>query len=115
MGNICAFSGCRTQRFWCAVLEAADETAAISPRIVRNCMMRRNRYRVGRADLLLAVSDGRETGGTAAVVRMARRAGKEVRLIETGRAALGAEAAFTGGDAVFQMQPAQPQYKNLRR
>ena len=55
------------------------------------------------------------TGGTAAAVRMARRAGEEVRLIETGRAALGAEAAFTGGDAVFQMQPAQPQYKNLRR
>lgn len=90
-----------------AVLEAADETVVISPRYDRNCTMRRVRYLVGKADLLLAVSDGRATGEAATAIRMARRARKEICLIETGRTALDAEPASKGGDTVFQMQQAR--------
>lgn len=45
----------------------------------KDCCMRRNRYMVDQSQRVLAVYDGRPTGGTAATVRYAK--GKDVRVV----------------------------------
>ena len=45
----------------------------------KGCYMRRNRYMVNQSQRVLAVYDGRSTGGTAATVRYAR--GKDARVV----------------------------------
>lgn len=45
----------------------------------KDCYMRRNRYMVDQSQRVLAVYDGRPTGGAAATVRYAR--GKDVRVV----------------------------------
>lgn len=45
----------------------------------KDCYMRRNRYMVDQSQRIIAVYDGRSTGGTAATVRYAK--GKDVRVV----------------------------------
>ena len=45
----------------------------------KDCYMRRNRYMVDQSQRVIAVYDGRPTGGTAATVRYAK--GKDVRVV----------------------------------
>lgn len=45
----------------------------------KDCYMRRNRYMVDQSQRVIAVYDGRPTGGTAATVRYAK--GKDVRIV----------------------------------
>ncbi len=45
----------------------------------KDCYMRRNRYMVDQSQRIIAVYDGRSTGGTAASVRYAK--GKDVRVV----------------------------------
>ena len=45
----------------------------------KGCYMRRNRYMVDQSQRVVAVYDGRPTGGTAATVRYAK--GKDVRVV----------------------------------
>jgi len=60
------------------LLEQADDMALISRHYTRDCYHRRNQYMVDSADVLLAVYDGREKGGTAYTVRYAATRGKEI-------------------------------------
>ncbi len=46
------------------------------------CYMKRNRYMVERSTLVIAVWDGRQTGGTAATVRYGGRLGKDIYVVE---------------------------------
>lgn len=63
-----------------AVLRAADRVTCTGHAYTRDCMLRRNRYLVGHADLLLAAWDG-QPGGTQMTVRMAQAAGIRVQLL----------------------------------
>lgn len=47
----------------------------------KGCYEVRNRYMVDASSLVIAVWDGRETGGTAATVRYAERCNKDVAII----------------------------------
>lgn len=47
----------------------------------KGCYMIRNRYMVDSSSLVIAVHDGRLTGGTAATLRYARETGRQIREI----------------------------------
>ena len=55
------------------ILEQADSIIYVNRDEARNCMLERNRFLVDHADLLVAVYNGEERGGTAATVRYAKK------------------------------------------
>ena len=57
-----------------SILRRADECVTLSPHYTRDCMMKRNRYMVDHAELLIAYVK-RETGGSAATRRYAQKKG----------------------------------------
>lgn len=63
------------------ILQEADEVLCLSPSYYKACMFQRNRYMVDHCDVLLAVYDGSNLGGTAYTLRYARKKGKEIRLL----------------------------------
>lgn len=67
-----------------ALLEAANWIDCLSEVSRRDCYHRRNRYLVESAETLIAVYDGRETGGTAYTVQYARRWNRYVIVIDPG-------------------------------
>ena len=62
------------------ILEQCDAQTMLADRYSPQCMLRRDRYLVDRAALLLAVYDG-QPGGTRYTVEYALRRGMEVRYI----------------------------------
>lgn len=60
------------------ILEQADSIVYVNRVYRKNCMLERNRFLVDHADLLLAVYNGEQRGGTAATVRYARKTGKKI-------------------------------------
>ena len=58
-------------------LEVADSVVCLSENYTAGCMVRRNRYMVERASLLIAAFNG-SPGGTAYTVRYARKCGLRV-------------------------------------
>lgn len=70
------------QALYQSVLEQADFVEYVSRSYHRDCMLDRNRRLVDSAAVLLAVYNGEQRGGTAATVRYARRAGREIILID---------------------------------
>lgn len=65
-----------------SILERASSVVYVSRAYSGDCMLRRNRYLVEHTALLLAVYNGERRGGTAATVRYASRAGREIILID---------------------------------
>ena len=61
------------------LIRCCDTVKVHSNGYFKGCYMRRNRYMVNQSQRVIAVYDGRPTGGTAATVRHAR--GKDVRVI----------------------------------
>lgn len=61
------------------LIRCCDTVKIHSDSYFKGCYMRRNRYMVDQSQRIIAVYDGRSTGGTAATVRYAR--GKDVRLV----------------------------------
>lgn len=87
---ICAIP-CRTQSLrWSPeaverydrILSKADEVVYVGEQYTHDCMMNRNKYMVDRADSLIAVYSGAETGGTAATVKYAATKNKEIIIID---------------------------------
>jgi len=66
------------QRNYLRLLGACDKTTVLEERYSEGCMLRRNRYMVEHADVLMTVFDG-SLGGTASTVRYAKARG--VKLI----------------------------------
>lgn len=66
------------------LLESCDEITVISEDYTKNVFAKRNQYMVERSERVLAVYDGRQTGGTAATIRMAEKKGVELRKIFIG-------------------------------
>lgn len=61
------------------LIRCCDTVKIHSDGYFKGCYMRRNRYMVDQSQRVIAVYDGRPTGGTAATVRYAR--GKDVRVV----------------------------------
>ena len=64
------------------ILEQADSIVYVNQVYRKNCMLERNRFLVNHADLLLAVYNGEQRGGTAATVRSARKQSKEIVILD---------------------------------
>ena len=65
------------------LIKNCDTVKPHSDRYAKSCYMVRNRYMADHSSLVIAVHDGRKTGGTAATIRYANKAGcmvKEIRL-----------------------------------
>lgn len=67
-----------------AMLENCCHVEIVSENLASNVYMKRNRYMVDRSDRVIAVYDGRETGGTVATIRLAHSKRKELREIPVG-------------------------------
>ncbi len=63
------------------LIGACDVVKIHSAAYSKGCYMVRNRYMVDNSSLVIAVCDGRETGGTAATVRYAMKLGRAVKQI----------------------------------
>lgn len=60
------------------ILKKCDEKKVISPFYHAGCMHQRNRYMVDNSDVLIAVYDNSESGGTAFTVNYAKKLGKAI-------------------------------------
>ena len=65
-----------------ALLTACSAVEVLEPVYTPGCMLRRNRYLVDRASLLLAVYDGIPKGGTMSTLAYALRQGVETVILE---------------------------------
>ncbi len=61
------------------LIRCCDNVKIHSDSYFKGCYMRRNRYMINQSQRVIAVYDGRSTGGTAATVRYAK--GKDVRVV----------------------------------
>lgn len=71
-----------SQKQYRSILEQADEAFYVSQGYTADCMLKRNRYMVDHASILLAVYNGSQCGGTGATVRYAQKLGREILLID---------------------------------
>lgn len=60
------------------LLDRCDEITCLEDAYSQGCMLRRNRYMVDRADVLLTVFDGNGKSGTGSTVAYARQQGREI-------------------------------------
>jgi len=65
-----------------SILEQADSIVYVTRDYKKDCMLERDRFLVEWSDCLLAVYNGEQRGGTAATVRYAKKAGREIILID---------------------------------
>ena len=66
------------------LLEACADVVVIQEKYLPSVYSHRNRYMVEHSDRVIAVYDGRETGGTAKTIRFTHRMKKELREIPVG-------------------------------
>jgi uncharacterized phage-like protein YoqJ len=72
----------KKQEVYRDILRKADSIEYISQEYYNGCMLDRNRKLVSSSEILLAVYNGEQRGGTAATVRYARQAGREIIIID---------------------------------
>ena len=63
------------------ILSDCDYINFISPYYSKGCMQKRNKYMVDKADIVLAIWNGRKEGGTWNTIKYARSKGKMIRYI----------------------------------
>lgn len=64
------------------LISRCDYIHTVREEYAPDCYRARNKYLAENAQRLIAVFDGREKSGTAQTMRMAKKLGKEIRLIE---------------------------------
>ena len=64
------------------ILKRADEINLISKRYTPECMLKRNRYMVNKSELVIAVFNGIERGGTWYTINYAKKNNKKIEMIE---------------------------------
>ncbi len=62
------------------LIKLCDVVKSHSERYSKDCYMKRNRYMIEQSALVIAVWDGRQTGGTAATVRYAKKQERIVKI-----------------------------------
>lgn len=67
-----------------ALLEGCSEVHVLSERYSPGVYSHRNRFMIGHSRRVLAVYDGRQTGGTFSTIQTALKFGRELRIIATG-------------------------------
>ena len=65
-----------------AILQRADETNYISGRNIADSMLKRNRYMVDKSELVIAVFNGIEKGGTWYTINYAKKKSKIIQLMD---------------------------------
>ena len=63
------------------ILKQADQITYVNRKYTESCMLERNHWLVDHAGRLLAVYNGEYRGGTAATIRYAQKAKREIRVI----------------------------------
>lgn len=63
------------------LIAACDGVTVCSERYYKGCFQRRNQYMVDTAQTVIAVWDGRKTGGTASTLRYAKSKGKTICIL----------------------------------
>lgn len=63
------------------ILSHADTSVILSESYTKDCMLARNRYMVDRSDIVLAIWNGQEQGGTWYTIRYARKRNKRLEYI----------------------------------
>lgn len=66
------------QKLYHVILKQADSVDYVSREYYDGCLLERNHRLIESAGILLAVYNGERRGGTAATVRYARKAGREI-------------------------------------
>lgn len=64
------------------ILKCADKINLIEKRYTPECMLKRNRYMVDKSELVIAVFNGIEQGGTWFTISYAKRENKTIELID---------------------------------
>lgn len=64
------------------LINSCDVKHIISDHFFQGVFMKRNKYMVEQADLIIAVYDGRNTGGTFQTMQYARNREKEIQVIQ---------------------------------
>ncbi len=64
------------------ILKRADSVNLISKRYTHECMLKRNRYMVDKSELVIAVFNGIEKGGTWYTINYAKSKNKIIELID---------------------------------
>ena len=67
------------------ILEKADKVTMVTDHFFRACMLVRNDYMVDHSDLVLAIWNGEQSGGTWHTIQYAKAKGKKVDIINIGR------------------------------
>ena len=67
-------------RYKC-IINSADKISIIEKRYTPECMLKRNRYMVDKSELLIAVFNGIEQGGTWHTINYARKTGTAIEFI----------------------------------
>ena len=65
----------RDKKKYDKILSKADEVTLVSEEYSRECMMKRNKYMVDKSDLVLAIYNGKERGGTCNTMKYAEKKG----------------------------------------
>ncbi len=64
------------------ILKRADIVNLVSEQYTRECMLKRNRYMVDKSELVIAVFNGIQKGGTWYTINYANKENKHVEIIE---------------------------------
>lgn len=64
------------------IIKRADEIHLLSERYTPECMLQRNRYMVDKSELIIAVFNGIQKGGTWFTINYANRENKRIEIIE---------------------------------
>ena len=72
----------QTQRRYRSILEQANDVVCVGREYTSDCMLKRNRYLVDHASVLLAIYDGGYRSGTGMTVRYAKDQGRELIIIK---------------------------------
>lgn len=65
-----------------SILKSADKINLISERYTPDCMLKRNRYMVDKNEVLIAVFNGVERGGTWYTINYAKKNNKQIEIID---------------------------------
>ncbi len=81
MGQDAQWSDSARRRYR-SIIKQADSRVYVNRAYYEGCMLERNKFLVDQCTCLLAVYNGEQRGGTAATVRYAEKAGREIIIID---------------------------------